>query len=103
MATLVRKFWESVSSRSKATSELSDRRVVVQSWTGAFNNVPSDVFILILQFLEPKEVAKLSIVCKYWRYLVSDDRLWLYFLQKEQSERASWDSVVFAETHLRIA
>lgn len=102
MAALLRKVWESVSRSSKATSESSDRRVVVQSSTGAFSHIPFDVFMHILQFLEPREVAKLSLVCKYWKFLVSDNQLWLYLLQKEQNQPGSWDSLVFAETHLQM-
>lgn len=102
MAALLRKVWESVSRSSKPTSESSDRRVVVQSSTGAFSHIPFDVFMHILQFLEPREVAKLSLVCKYWKFLVSDNQLWLYLLQKEQNQPGSWDSLVFAETHLQM-
>ncbi|KAJ9672562.1 hypothetical protein PVL29_025968 [Vitis rotundifolia] len=102
MAALLRKVWESVSRSSKTTSESSDRSVVVQSSTGAFSHIPSDVFMHILHFLEPREVAKLSLVCKYWKFLVSDNQLWLYLLQKEQNQPGSWDSLVFAEIHLQM-
>ncbi|RVW25202.1 Actin-related protein 8 [Vitis vinifera] len=73
-----------------------------KSSTGAFSHIPFDVFMHILQFLEPREVAKLSLVCKYWKFLVSDNQLWLYLLQKEQNQPGSWDSLVFAETHLQM-
>uniref|UniRef100_A0A5B6ZQE5 Putative actin-related protein 8 n=2 Tax=Davidia involucrata TaxID=16924 RepID=A0A5B6ZQE5_DAVIN len=104
MSTLLRKVWESVSSRSSSNSnsyESSDRQqqmMYVQSSTGAFDRIPFDIFMLILKFLGPKEVAKLSVVCKSWKLIVSDNRLWIFFLQNQQE---SWDSICFTETHLR--
>lgn len=53
----------------------------------------------ILRLLGPKEAAKLSVVCKALRSLVSDNRLWIHFLQTHQAE-PSGDSVFFAETTL---
>ena len=54
----------------------------------------------------PKEAAKMSMVSKNWKSLVSDDELWIYFFfqiqqQQQQQHCFSWDSLVFAETHLR--
>jgi len=40
---------------------------------------------------------KLSLVCKSWYSLASDNRLWIFFLQNQQD---SWDSIFFAETSL---
>uniref|UniRef100_A0A7N0VMV8 F-box domain-containing protein n=1 Tax=Kalanchoe fedtschenkoi TaxID=63787 RepID=A0A7N0VMV8_KALFE len=68
------------------------------SSTGEFDRLPVDVFIHILKFLGPKDAARLAAVCKSWKYIISDDRLWIYFLQ---NHKEPWDSIFFAETHLR--
>uniref|UniRef100_A0A5B6ZP89 Putative actin-related protein 8 n=1 Tax=Davidia involucrata TaxID=16924 RepID=A0A5B6ZP89_DAVIN len=105
MAILLRKVWESVSNRSTSNSNSyssSDRQqqmVYVQSSTGAFDRMPLDIFMIILKFLGPKEVAKLTVVCKSWKWIVSDNPLWIFFLKNHQE---SWDSICFAETHLRF-
>ncbi|KAK9268739.1 hypothetical protein L1049_000500 [Liquidambar formosana] len=98
MAMLLRKVWESVSSRSASHSVSSDRHIFVQSSMGAFDHLPSDIVFQIFRLLGPKEAARLSLVCKAWRFLVSDNRLWVFFLQNEPQ---SWDSIFFAETQLR--
>lgn len=115
MATLLRKVWESVSNRSNSTStstsssnsssnsyQFPDRHhqlmYIQTSSTGAFDRIPLDIFFQILRLLGPKEAAKLSAVCKYWKFIVSDNRLWVYFLQNQQEP---WDSIFFAETNLR--
>ncbi|KAF7144482.1 hypothetical protein RHSIM_Rhsim04G0007300 [Rhododendron simsii] len=115
MSTLFRKAWESVSGRfgsgSGSSSPSSSGRhhhnhqqqemmtsMYAQSSTGAFDRVPFDVFMQIVKLLGPKEVARLSAVCKSWKLIVSDNRLWIYFLQNQQE---SWDSIFFAETQLR--
>ncbi|KAA8527129.1 hypothetical protein F0562_008642 [Nyssa sinensis] len=104
MTMLLRKVWESVSSRSSSNSNSyssynrREQMMHVQSSTGAFDRLPLDIFMLILKLLGPKEVAKLSVVCKSWKLIVSDNPLWIFFLQ---NHRESWDSIFFAETHLR--
>ncbi|XP_043700177.1 actin-related protein 8-like [Telopea speciosissima] len=100
MATLLRRVWESISCRSNSNwnSSGTEWPIVVESSTGAFDQIPSDIFIQILKFLGPKEAARLSLVCKSWKLLVSDNRLWIFFLQNQQE---SWDAIVFAETNLR--
>jgi actin-related protein 8 len=65
---------------------------------GAFDHIPPDILIQILRLLGPKEAMKLSLVCKAWYSLASDNRLWIFFLQNQQD---SWDSIYFAETSLR--
>ncbi|CAM8948666.1 unnamed protein product [Rhodiola kirilowii] len=85
-----------------ATESVSDDRqissIVQSSSTGEFDRVPADVFIQIVKFLNPKDAARIAAVCKLWKYLVSDNRLWIYFLQ---NQKEPWDSIFFAETHLR--
>ncbi|XP_077237465.1 actin-related protein 8 [Tasmannia lanceolata] len=99
MKSLLRKVWESVSNRSNSSSNQNFSEVqLFQSSTGAFDQLPFDIFLQILKFLGPKEAAKLSLVCKLWKLLIADDRLWIFFLQYQQE---SWDSIVFSETHLR--
>lgn len=105
-ATLLRKVWESVSntssSKSNSSSSSFDRfrqmMYIPSSSTGAFDRIPVDIFMLILKFIGPKEAAKLSAVCKSWKFIVADNRLWIYFLQNQQEP---WDSTFFAETNLR--
>lgn len=68
------------------------------SSTGDFDRIPLDIFFLILKFLGPKESAKLSTVCKSWKFIIADNRLWIYFLENQLEP---WDSIFFAETQLR--
>ncbi|XP_027061116.1 actin-related protein 8 [Coffea arabica] len=108
MVNLLRKVWESVSQRSASASSSAsstnqpDRfdqmTYLLTSSTGDFDPIPLDIFIQILKFLGPKESAKLSSVCRFWKFIVADNRLWIYFLQNQQEP---WDSIFFAETHLR--
>ncbi|XP_052178104.1 actin-related protein 8-like [Diospyros lotus] len=104
MAMSLRKVWESVSSRS-ASSSISnpfpspDQHYAQPSSTGAFDRIPLDIFMQILKFLGPKDVAKLSALCKSWRLIVSDNLLWIHFLQNQEE---SGDSILFAETSLRL-
>ncbi|XP_043689921.1 actin-related protein 8 [Telopea speciosissima] len=99
MATLLKKVLESMSNRSNSNRNPSRRPIVDESSsTGAFDQIPSDIFYLILKFLQPKEVARLSLVCKSWKLIVSDNRLWIFFIRNQQE---SWDTILFAETHLR--
>ncbi|XP_072994258.1 actin-related protein 8 [Typha latifolia] len=99
MSLLLRKVWGSVLSRSASSSgrSLPDFPEGHPS-LGAFDLIPIDVFMQILRFLGPRDAARTSLVCKSWRLLVSDNRLWIFFLQ---SGKEPWDCLVFAETHLR--
>ncbi|KAI3918657.1 hypothetical protein MKX01_041977 [Papaver californicum] len=67
--------------------------------TGAFDRIPFDVFFQILIFLGPKEAARVSVVCKSWKFVVSDNRLWILFFHKLQEE--SWENIDFSESCLR--
>ncbi|KAJ1420525.1 F-box-like domain superfamily [Sesbania bispinosa] len=93
MSMVLRKVWEMVSGCNNPSGE------VVRADLGALEQLPSDILMQILKLLGPKEAAKLSLVCKALRFQVSDNRLWLHFLQTHQAE-PSWDSVFFAETTL---
>lgn len=113
MNSLIRKVWESVTRRSGSSSGSGyisnpnpiteyDRFLQVMyiqtSSTGEFDRIPIDIFMQILKILGPRESARLRAACKSWKFLVSDNRLWIYFLQHQPEP---WDSVFFAETHLR--
>ncbi|KAJ6967236.1 hypothetical protein NC652_004712 [Populus alba x Populus x berolinensis] len=105
MAMLLKKVWESVSNRATSFSSSSiDSVTTPPSYTesssslGAFDRLPIDVVLQIVRLVGPKDAARLSVVCKSWRPLVSDNRLWIYFLQNYHD---TWDSVFFVETHLR--
>ncbi|XP_057983727.1 actin-related protein 8 isoform X3 [Malania oleifera] len=105
--TLLRKIWDSVSNRSQPNRDSSSLRHSSledssMSSAGPFDRIPSDILLQILKLLEPGEAARLSLVCKCWRVLVSDDRLWIFFLQNRQSE-FSCDSIFFSETRLGLA
>ncbi|KAL8205759.1 hypothetical protein R6Q57_009310 [Mikania cordata] len=76
----------------------SDQIIVCSSSTGEFDRVPVDIFMQILKLLGPKEAAKLTVICKSWKLIISDNMLWICFLQNQQDP---WDSKFFAETSLR--
>jgi actin-related protein 8 len=100
MAMLLRKVWGSVSNRSD--SAVRDRNSASSSLLtslGAFDELPSDILMLILRKLGAKDAIKMSVVCKSWKLLVSDNQLWIFYLQHQRDE--SWDSIFFAETSLR--
>lgn len=107
MATLLRKVFGSVSHRPGSSSRSNSnpqidrfqQMMYIQiSSVGEFDRIPIDIFIQILKILGPKESAKLRAVCKSWKYIVSDNELWMYFLQNQEQPG---DSILFAETHLR--
>ncbi|XP_075486782.1 actin-related protein 8 [Primulina tabacum] len=111
MNSLIRKAWGSVVHRLAFGSSSNEYRsptleydrflqmmYIHDSCTGEFDRIPIDIFLQILRILGPKESARLRAVCKSWKFILSDNRLWIYFLQNEQEP---WSSVFFAETHLR--
>ncbi|KAK4782488.1 hypothetical protein SAY86_016590 [Trapa natans] len=73
-------------------------QITAGSSLGSFDKIPEDVLLQILSLLEPKDALKMSLVCKSWSSLVSDDRLWVSFLQHQAEP---WESIFFAETNLR--
>lgn len=83
-------------SKSKLKSQNFNQ---LSSSTGAFDRIPFFVFFQILIFLGPKEAARLSVVCKSWKFVVSDNRLWILFLHNLQEE--SWENIDFSESCLR--
>ncbi|KAK7829305.1 actin-related protein 8 [Quercus suber] len=100
MAMLLRKVWGSVSNRSESSS---DRNRIFSSSSssslGAFDQLPADILMQILRKLEAKDAVKMSVVCKSWNSLISDNLLWIFFLQNQPYE--SWDAIFFSETSLR--
>lgn len=108
-ATLIRKVWESVlptrsdqSGRrnNNNTSLLSSSSSSSSSAMGPFfDHIPPDVLMQIVKLLRPEDAFKLSAVCKAWRSLVMDNRLWIYFLQNDQQDHP-WNSTFFAELNL---
>ncbi|KAM1166985.1 hypothetical protein ACFX14_028923 [Malus domestica] len=106
MTTLIRKAWELVLSRTFSSSEStlsssSSSSPSATAGSGAFNRLPTDLMMKIVRLVGPKEAAKLSVVCRAWRCVVSENELWIFFLQK-QEEETYWESFVFSETHLRF-
>ncbi|KAL5803728.1 hypothetical protein ACOSQ3_030528 [Xanthoceras sorbifolium] len=104
MAMLLRKVWESVSTRTRSNGESSTRQSRTMDWSssssslGLFDHLPFDILMQIVRLIGPKEAARMSLVSKSWRSFVSDNRLWIYFLQNQTEP---WDSTFFAETMLR--
>lgn len=109
MALILRKLWGLVSRRRCSTAD--DNSVIVtrskpesidwpcSSSLGVFDYLPTDVVMQIVKMVGPKEAARMSLVSKAWRLVVSDNRLWIYFLQ---NQKEPWDSIFFAETMLRF-
>ncbi|KAJ0508603.1 putative F-box domain-containing protein [Helianthus annuus] len=73
----------SSSSSNSVSSDLYDSDQIIVCSTGEFDRIPIDIFIQILKLVGPKEAAKLTVVCKSWRLIVSGNLLWIYFLQNQ--------------------
>ncbi|KAL2334180.1 hypothetical protein Fmac_015393 [Flemingia macrophylla] len=96
MATLLRKLCESASlKRSGSNSNRNPSSEPAATSLGAFDPLPPDILMKIVRLLGPKHTAKLGLVSKSWRSLVSDNALWAHFLQAHHSH-----SALFAETAL---
>ncbi|XP_058768201.1 actin-related protein 8-like [Vicia villosa] len=105
MATLFRKLRDSAASFKRSTTATtttsnnsSQRSHHHDAPLGLFDSLPSDILLKIIRLLEPKHAAKLCIVCKSWRSLVSDNELWDHFLHNHQP--LHYDSIIFSETKL---
>ncbi|XP_050203380.1 actin-related protein 8 [Mercurialis annua] len=104
MATVLRKAWDTILNRASSSSNSLSRNPSytesssTEASLGEFDRIPMDIVIQIVKSLGPKEATRLSVLCKSWRSVVSDNRLWIYFLQNYHE---SWDSVFFSETQLR--
>ncbi|CAN1857718.1 Actin-related protein 8 [Linum perenne] len=113
MAVLLRKVWESVSNRPSPSAAATNFESVTRRSSSAssssassllslgfFDRLPIDVLVQIVRLVGPEDAARLSVASKSWRSLVSDNRLWIFFLQ-DSGEPWTWDSVFFAEMNLR--
>ncbi|TQD80788.1 hypothetical protein C1H46_033623 [Malus baccata] len=108
MTTLIRKVWELVSSRTVSSSESTSSSSSSSSPSetagfGAFDRVPTDLLMQIEKLVGPKEAVKLSVVCRAWQCVVSENELWIFFLKNQKLEEENyWESFAFSETHLRF-
>ncbi|KAK7360797.1 hypothetical protein VNO77_02812 [Canavalia gladiata] len=93
MATLLRKLRESATLKRSSSNSGTNNSSSLP--LGAFDSLPSDILMQIVHLLGPKDAAKLSLVCKSWRFIVSNNHLWAHFLQTHHPH-----SVLFAETTL---
>ncbi|KAK4779086.1 hypothetical protein SAY86_006614 [Trapa natans] len=98
MATILRRIIELAANRPSSGAGRT-WQISARSSLGSFDEIPEDVLLQILSLLEPKDAIKMSLVCKSWRSLVSDDRLWIFFLQHQPEP---WEAIFFAETNLRM-
>ncbi|KAI7734787.1 hypothetical protein M8C21_005453 [Ambrosia artemisiifolia] len=115
MSNIIKKVWISVSNRSNSNKHtptssnlstyycssnvtLSDQIIMCCSSAGDFDRIPLDLFMQIVKLLTPIEVARLTAVCKLWRLIVSDNKLWMYYLQ---NQAVPWESIFFSEVNLR--
>ncbi|KAK8591694.1 hypothetical protein V6N13_031727 [Hibiscus sabdariffa] len=114
MSTLLRKVWGSVSNRmcsaspnppfrisSPSSSSIAATSSDSSSLGALFDSIPLDILLQILRLVGPKDTIKLGCLSRAWRLFVSDNRLWIYFLQNYQRHGDPWDSVFFAELNLR--
>lgn len=99
MSSILRKIVELASNRPPSAAA-GGAASAQPSSLGDFEKLPVDVLVQILRLLGPKDAMRTSLVCKSWRSLVSDDRLWICFLDEECPNQPR-KSIFFAETHLR--
>ncbi|KOM32078.1 hypothetical protein LR48_Vigan01g163400 [Vigna angularis] len=98
MATLLRKLCESASlkrSGSNPNPNPNPSSERAPSPLGAFDTLPADILMQIVRLVGPKHAARLSLLSKSWRSLVSDNDLWVHFLHTHHPL-----SALFAETAL---
>ncbi|KAG5099521.1 hypothetical protein JHK82_044573 [Glycine max] len=100
MATLLRKLCESATMKRSGSHSHphplpSSEQARPSSPLGAFDPLPADILMQIVRLLGPKHAARLCLVSKSWRSLVSDNALWAHFLQTHHPH-----SPLFAETAL---
>ncbi|WVZ23411.1 hypothetical protein V8G54_001955 [Vigna mungo] len=98
MATLLRKLCESASlkrSGSNPNPNPNPSSERAPSPLGAFDTLPADILMQIVRLVGPKHAARLSLLSKSWRSLVSDNDLWVHFLHTHHPH-----SALFAETAL---
>lgn len=108
MAMLLRKLCDSASSSIKRSTNTTNSSSSSRSHQhhhhhapsplGLFDSLPPDILLKITRLLGPKHAAKLCLVCKSWRSLVSDNELWAHFLQTHQP--IHFHSILFSETNL---
>ncbi|GJS26634.1 actin-related protein 8-like protein isoform X1 [Tanacetum coccineum] len=106
MSYLLKKLLETATARLSSSSQnesvsVSDQMIICcssSSSIGEFDRIPYDVLMQILKLIGPKEVAKMSVVCKSWKLVVTDNMLWIAFLNDNNDP---YDSMFFAETSLR--
>ncbi|CAM8937322.1 unnamed protein product [Rhodiola kirilowii] len=96
---LLRRLFSSGSNRSGPSRGASDdRRVCLPPLTaGAFDLLPIDLLMEILKLIEPKDAARLCAVCRSMKLLISDNRLWIYYLYSHPDP----DHILYSETELR--
>ncbi|CAJ1942079.1 unnamed protein product [Sphenostylis stenocarpa] len=96
MATLLRKLCESATlKRTGSNSNPNPSSERAPSPLGAFDPLPADILMQIVRLLGPRHAARLSLLSKSWRSLVSDNDLWAHFLHTHHPH-----SAFFAETAL---
>ncbi|WOK92589.1 actin-related protein 8 isoform X1 [Canna indica] len=103
-ALVLKSFWRFFVGRPGQTPNRGDATVPAKDdhsplSVGDLDRLPTDVFMQILRLLGPKEAARSSLVCKSWKVLVSDNRVWVFFLNHGKEP---FDTIVFAETHLKM-
>lgn len=67
-----------------------ERRVDPQP-ASFFSILPKEIQLVCFQYLEPSELMKCSYVCKKWKSLASDNRLWKVFIQRLGLEKTRGD------------
>ncbi|KAK7262724.1 hypothetical protein RJT34_30304 [Clitoria ternatea] len=96
VATVLRKLWESawLKRSGNSSSSSNNNNSSLPLGLGAFESLPPDILMQIFHLLGPKDAAKLGLVCKSWRSLLSNDALWAHFLPH---------FALFAETSLSLS
>lgn len=97
MSQLLKRVRDWVSNGWNTTGSTSDQTIVCSSSAGEVHRLPLDIFMHILQLLEPKDAARVAAVCKSWKLIVFDNTLWMYYLKNQQDGLSNF----FAETKLR--
>ncbi|KAL2628807.1 hypothetical protein R1flu_013493 [Riccia fluitans] len=98
MVELLKKAFNSICHR-KAVSALRDD-MNMETGDSECSKLSGDLLLSIFKRLTAKDLVAVSLVCKVWKLVASDEMLWEALLRVEAGPKL-WQTIFFAESYLR--